>query len=219
VPRVVVADADLLAAPEDDDGVGGYRGATEDRTGASMHRPGLAGFTRSSRLCRPSSPEGRSMRKLSLATIAMLALTLVTAAPVSAGSTKRVKDIRPGASGSYPEQLTSVGGTVFFTAYTKKKGRELWKSDGTRRGTKLVKDIVPGPRSTRYYDLVDVKGTLFFVSGDDATRKALCCGFELWKSDGTKAGTKMVKDIRPGKISSGSGFSHHCRRVGLLHGG
>jgi hypothetical protein len=31
--------------------------------------------------------------------------------------------------------------------------------------------------------------------------------------------TKRVKDIRPGKISSGSGFSHHCRRVGLLHGG
>src|SRR4051812_33297307 len=40
--------------------------------------------------------------------------------------------------------------------------------------------------------LTDVNGTLYFVHSDGAH------GTELWKSDGTAAGTAMVKDLRPG---------------------
>ena len=41
-------------------------------------------------------------------------------------------------------------------------------------------------------DLTNVNGTLYFTA-DDGTH-----GEELWKTDGTAAGTVMVKDILPG---------------------
>ena len=86
-----------------------------------------------------------------------------------------------------------------------------WKTDGTDAGTVLVKDIAPGsdsggegegegsseaPRSSAPQNLTNVNGTLFFTADDGAH------GYEIWKSDGTEAGTVMVKDIVSG--SSGS---------------
>jgi ELWxxDGT repeat protein len=107
-----------------------------------------------------------------------------------------VKNIRPDTDiynySSYPSGLTGVGRTLFFSADDGSHGRELWKSDGTRAGTVLVKDINPGPDSAGYYgptELTDVRGTLFF-SADDGVH-----GRELWKSDGTEAGTAMVIDL------------------------
>ena len=44
--------------------------------------------------------------------------------------------------------------------------------------------------------LTNVNGTLFFTADDGVN------GCELWKSDGTAAGTVLVKDIRPGSCSS-----------------
>src|SRR5262245_62031164 len=62
----------------------------------------------------------------------------------TAAGTIMVKDIRPGANGSFPENLTAVGNTLFFAADDGVNGTELWKSDGTAAGTILVKDINPG---------------------------------------------------------------------------
>jgi len=67
---------------------------------------------------------------------------------------------------------------------------------GTTNGTGLVKDIDPNTAAffadSNPLGLTDVNGTLFFAA-DDGTH-----GFELWKSDGTSAGTTLVKDIYPG---------------------
>ncbi len=52
----------------------------------------------------------------------------------------------------------------------------------------------PNPDSVKH--LANVNGTLFFA-GDDGTH-----GLELWKSDGTPAGTSLVKDIMPGMYPS-----------------
>jgi ELWxxDGT repeat protein len=111
-----------------------------------------------------------------------------------------VKDINPQPfSPSFLADLTAIGGTLFFTANDGVHGRELWKSDGTPDGTVLVKDINPGPGHSFPGGITDrtaVGGTFFFVASDGVH------GHELWKSDGTTAGTVLVRDVDPGLSSS-----------------
>jgi ELWxxDGT repeat protein len=94
-------------------------------------------------------------------------------------------------SGSGPLGLVQIGSMTFFLASTPQTGSELWKSDGTVGGTVLVKDIRPGPDGSfpvfSVPRLAGVSGTLFFTASDGVT------GSELWKSDGTEAGTVRVK--------------------------
>jgi ELWxxDGT repeat protein len=129
----------------------------------------------------------------------------------TAAGTTLVKDIRPGPDGSYPEGLINVGGTLFFAAYNDAAGQELWRSDGTAAGTTLVKDIFAGPGSAfdcfwvEPASLTNASGTLFFAALDSVH------GCELWKSDGTAAGTTLVKDIKPGTDSS---YPQHLAQVG-----
>ena len=117
----------------------------------------------------------------------------------TAAGTVMVADIFPGASSSAPFLLTNVNGTLFFAASDATHGTELWKSDGTAAGTVMVKDISPGINGsiTGYNQKVfaNVNGTLFFGANDGTN------GTELWKSDGTTAGTAMVADIFPGGSS------------------
>lgn len=119
----------------------------------------------------------------------------------TAAGTVLVKDIVAGSGSSNPAHLTNVNGTLFFTAETAAHGRELWKSNGTAAGTVLVKDIWPGTRYGFYFGLTDtlinVNGTLFFTANNGVN------GVELWKSNGTAAGTVLVKDINPGALTSG----------------
>src|SRR5687768_7203610 len=119
----------------------------------------------------------------------------------TAAGTVLVKDIFPGWASSNPAWLTNVNGTVFFIA-----GAQLWKTDGTAEGTVLVKDgfqsggdiFTGGFRAPE--QLLNVNGTIFFRAYDSVN------GIELWKSDGTTAGTVMLKDIQPGIGGSNPGF-------------
>jgi ELWxxDGT repeat protein len=113
----------------------------------------------------------------------------------SAG-TVLVKDMWPGVGSASPSGLTSINGTLFFTAENGINGRELWKSDGTAAGTVMVKDILPGYGPSYPGNFTNVNGTLFFSATNGTS------GYELWKSDGTAAGTIMVKDINPGAMDA-----------------
>ncbi|MGH9004096.1 MAG: ELWxxDGT repeat protein, partial [Acidimicrobiia bacterium] len=128
----------------------------------------------------------------------------------TSGGTFMVSDILPGSSSSVPAELTRVAGgllspgRLFFRAFEGTAGNELWKTDGTAAGTVLVKDIRPGAEGISLpwlgpNQLVNVNGTLFF-SAITSTN-----GQELWKSDGTPAGTVLVRDIHPGAQNSSPG--------------
>lgn len=112
----------------------------------------------------------------------------------TAAGTHITKDINPAPNASSnPTDLTAVGDTLFFQANDGTNGAELWKSDGTAAGTVMVKDInteTPGAASTPT-SLTNFNGTLFFAATPDSG----LIGRELWKSDGTSAGTVQVGDI------------------------
>ncbi|MBL8827197.1 MAG: cadherin-like domain-containing protein, partial [Planctomycetaceae bacterium] len=110
-----------------------------------------------------------------------------------------VRDINPGAGDANPQNLTNVNGTLYFSASDGINGYELWKSDGTSAGTILVRDINAGAGDANPRNLTNVNGTLYFSAVPGETGSA---NFELWKSDGTSAGTVLIKDIRPGNNGS-----------------
>ncbi len=110
-------------------------------------------------------------------------------------------------SGTIPQgvqQLVASNGRIFFIASTGSTGYEPWVSDGTDAGTFLLKDIYPGTTGSNNpgyssYFLTNVNGVVFFSAQDSPAN-----GFELWKTDGTEAGTVMVKNINTNANTSSS---------------
>jgi ELWxxDGT repeat protein len=89
-----------------------------------------------------------------------------------------------------------VGAILYFRASDDVTGAELWRSDGTADGTFMLKDINPtgtagNPGSSNADYFIHVGGRTYF-GADDGVH-----GYELWTTDGTAAGTVMVKDLNP----------------------
>ena len=92
--------------------------------------------------------------------------------------------------------LTNVNGTLYFAANDGIDGWGLWKSDGTASGTVLVRafsylNAYGDDLLARPYYLTNVNGNLFFTADDGVH------GWQLWESDGTTGGTKIVDNISP----------------------
>jgi uncharacterized repeat protein (TIGR01451 family) len=101
-------------------------------------------------------------------------------------------------AGGSQNPLAAVGTELLFYAYGAASGRELWKTDGTDAGTTLLADINPGTASSyglAYIDRGLVVGGRWFFPAIDGT------GFGLWMSDGTPAGTQLVRHL-PAQSSS-----------------
>lgn len=114
--------------------------------------------------------------------------------------THLVKDINPGAASSSPaDRLLVFNNRIYFSGETGTGGREMWMSDGTAAGTVMIKDIVPGAGSSNQpalYKATAAGNYIYFVCNTTAE------GEELWRTDGTAAGTVLIQDIKTGPLSS-----------------
>ncbi|HEY1054116.1 MAG TPA: hypothetical protein VGE24_03250, partial [Emticicia sp.] len=96
-------------------------------------------------------------------------------------------------SSSYPSYLGTINGKGIFIAYNQTVGREIWATDGTPAGTYLLKDLVPLIQEPFYGQNVSTTikdGYLYF----SAALLIPSIKPELWRTDGTPAGTTKVLD-------------------------
>lgn len=105
-------------------------------------------------------------------------------------------------STTFLSHLIPYNGKVYFSAKANaSSGYELWSSDGTEGGTALVKEINPGTTNSgdgvsRIFQAQVFKNRLYFWAFDPAT------GHEMWSTDGTPAGTSLLKNTHSSAIPS-----------------
>jgi ELWxxDGT repeat protein len=148
---------------------------------------------------------------LAAATIAS-ASSITTAHAQPATLARDIRTVPDASAGVSPDDLAAVGGALFFAGRSDGAGVELWTSDGTAGGTRLVADLWPGAAGTgrepsgssHPRDFHAANGLVFFTADDGNA------GREVWRTDGTAAGTFLLKDIAPGPGTSllpGPGFA------------
>ena len=103
-----------------------------------------------------------------------------------------------------PGSLMASNGMAYFVARTPDAGEEPWISDGTMSGTRRIMDIYQGPLNSMILPaddqpaFVEWNGLVYFAADDGIT------GYELWRTDGSEAGTALVADLLPGPDGFGS---------------
>ena len=89
-----------------------------------------------------------------------------------------------------------LGDQMFFPASSTFSGNQnLWVTNGTTEGT--YKCSIPGNEILKARWFKEFNGRLYF------TAQTVANGWEIWSTDGTVAGTAMLKDINP---DQGNGF-------------
>ncbi len=109
--------------------------------------------------------------------------------------------------GSQPSDFTRSGNNIYFSAKADigavltDVGRELFvlNISSPAGGVQLVKDINFGSADSSPSLFEEMDGELFFTADDGIS------GMELWKSDGTNAGTVIVSNIAANGSSSWPG--------------
>ncbi|MEO0731461.1 MAG: hypothetical protein AAFZ52_01400 [Bacteroidota bacterium] len=110
----------------------------------------------------------------------------------------------------FPRNLLAFRDSIlFFSATDVANGRELWSSDGTDAGTQMIVDLYPGEfdgifsgSGPEEFGLTD---SLLYFAGADGTSSG-AGGLELFATDGTAAGTRLIMDYEPGPQGSNPGL-------------
>lgn len=118
--------------------------------------------------------------------------------------TAPLADLQAGAEYLPVKDLVAVGNRTYFIAGSESEGQELWVTDGTHDGTvRLTRFAEPqaffdDDRRYLYLPRETWTSPSRFVFGaySDAEH-----GSELWETDGTPAGTHLLRDLCPGACS------------------
>jgi ELWxxDGT repeat protein len=113
------------------------------------------------------------------------------------------RDVNLRTPDSNAQPIISANGNLFFTAAANALGN-LWLTDGTPEGTRQInldgRSVNPNRRSVAV-----VNNIMYFSAAADLADPDYN-GAELWRTDGTAAGTYLVKDIYTGVSSSNPSY-------------
>ncbi|MFO0999029.1 MAG: hypothetical protein U0936_01720 [Planctomycetaceae bacterium] len=131
----------------------------------------------------------------------------------SAGVAEIVEDsvfgsgINVGGDSSFPDDLTIVNGTLYFSAIDNVNGQELWRINSAGVA-EMVEDALPGgginsgSNHSSPGTLLNVNGTLYFQATDGVN------GFELWRISSAGVAEMVENAVPGGGIHSGSNSSN-----------
>lgn len=119
----------------------------------------------------------------------------------TASGTFRLTDITPGSGSSYPGPVVRINSDEWLFSAWQGNTTGLYITDGTRAGTKLVTAIRSHTTAGNPDPAVELGPVLqhraYFGATDGHDNGTTHHGQELWVSDGTPAGTTLVKDLWP----------------------
>lgn len=116
--------------------------------------------------------------------------------------TYQVKDL--GKDYGFASDFMSFKNDIYFITISSTYGDYIWKSDGTTAGTAPLQQISKTFQSDNFFpsyasvenSMILANNVLYFTANDGTHGK------ELWKTDGTAAGTVMTFDFNPGSAGS-----------------
>jgi ELWxxDGT repeat protein len=108
-----------------------------------------------------------------------------------------------------PSSLRAFGNSVALLTNTENLGAEPSFVDTTTNALTIL-DTVPGPGPGALYasTIAAMDGYILYLHGDPNS------GLQLWRSDGTLAGTTLVQDLGPGEQSASISDTLAVTRVG-----
>jgi ELWxxDGT repeat protein len=127
----------------------------------------------------------------------------------TAANTTLVKDLNPGKNSLQINTFNSLNNKMIFSGKDSATfGIKIWQTDGTAGGTSVVKTILPTSSNTNInpLELSKFKSQLIFMlSGYTFNFPQFTQINQLYTTNGTSAGTKLLKDFQSVSISPAFG--------------
>ncbi len=114
------------------------------------------------------------------------------------------QDLGLGNLTSHKKYFTEMGGKLYFLGSEANPDTELWVTDGTKQGTKMVKELTVNSIHPAIQGEIAVlrDSLLIFYATDKLLGDPNYDGYELWSSDGTSAGTSLLKNTYTNGINN-----------------